>query len=51
MLIDFDPNVTENDPNLTEKQKNEKINQHLIYELATCLPYVKLSAGRYLVGT
>ena len=23
----------------------------MIYELATCLPFVKLSTGRYLVGT
>lgn len=34
-------------------QKLEKQNQRLIYELATCLPLVKLegSDGMYLVGT
>ena len=34
-------------------QKLEKQNQRLIYELATCLPLVKLEGtdGMYLVGT
>lgn len=50
-LTDFDPDEVESDQNLTVDQKLEKKNQSLIYELATCLPFVKLSTGRYLVGT
>ena len=50
-LTDFDPDSVENDENLTMDQKLEKKNQSLIYELATCLPFVKLETGRYLVGT
>ena len=50
-LTDFDPDEVESDQNLTVDQKLEKKNQSLIYELATCLPFVKLSPGRYLVGT
>ena len=51
-LTSYDPEKKfEDDPNLTKGQKIEKKNQVLIYELATCLPFVKLAAGRYLVGT
>lgn len=50
-LIGFDPNAVDNDPNLIEEQKLEKKNQNLIYELATCLPFVKIKQGVYLVGT
>ena len=50
-LTDFDPDEVENDTKLTIDQRLEKKNQSLIYELATCLPFVKLSTGRYLVGT
>lgn len=48
--MDFDPNAKE-DPNMTKTQKLERKNSGLIYELATCLPFVKIAAGRYLVGT
>ena len=50
-LTEYDPDSVENDQNLTMEQKLEKKNQSLIYELATCLPFVKLETGRYLVGT
>ena len=50
-LTDFDPDEVENDTKLTIDQRLEKKNQSLIYELATCLPFVKLAPGRYLVGT
>ena len=50
-LTEYDPDSVENDQNLTMDQKLEKKNQSLIYELATCLPFVKLETGRYLVGT
>ena len=41
-LTDYDPSAVDNDPNLTTTQKLDKKNQNLIYELATCLPFVKL---------
>ena len=49
-LKNFNPNA-DLDTNLTYDQKLEQENQHLIYELATCLPFVKLAPGSYLVGT
>ena len=50
VLVDFDPNNTDYS-NLTPTQRLEKRNQQLIYELATCLPFVKLTAGKYLIGS
>ena len=50
-VLTHDSNAVENDQNLTQIQKLEKKNLNLINELATCLPYVKLSPGRYLIGT
>ena len=51
VLTDFNPNSNDQDLKLTPKQQLERKNQALIYELATILPFVKLAAGRYLVGT
>jgi len=50
VLVDFDPNNTDLS-NLTPTQRLEKRNQQLIYELATCLPFVKLATGKYLIGS
>lgn len=50
VLVDFDPNNTDLS-NLTPTQRLEKRNQQLIYELATCLPFVKLTTGKYLIGS
>ena len=43
--------LNESNQNLTQTQKLEQKNQSLIYELATCLPFVKIAPGKYLVGT
>ena len=50
VLVDFDPNDHEM-ANLTKAQQLEKKNQSLIYELATCLPFVKLGPGKFLIGS
>lgn len=51
VLVGFNPNSSPDDPNLTKTAKLELRNSALIYELATCLPFVKIAPGRYLVGT
>lgn len=50
VLIGFDPNAEENE-NMSAHQKLEHRNQAIIYQLATCLPFIKIATGRYLMGT